>query len=128
MAFDSFRDFINALDKAGELKRIAQSGAIHTLGAHQRMAMSMDEVTNEPGAADEGHAQIFVAEAVQAEVGVLAEFHDPRRPAAEGIPFGLLPTGGADTAVSITSGHCFHDFSRICLFVQTARTMVPIRD
>jgi 3-polyprenyl-4-hydroxybenzoate decarboxylase len=47
MAFDSFRDFVNALDKAGELKRIAQSGAIHTLGAHQRMAMSMDEVTNE---------------------------------------------------------------------------------
>src|SRR5277367_3297381 len=24
MAFDSFRDFVNALDKAGELKRIAQ--------------------------------------------------------------------------------------------------------
>jgi len=24
MAFDSFRDFVNALDKAGELKRISQ--------------------------------------------------------------------------------------------------------
>lgn len=24
MAFESFRDFVNALDKAGELKRIAQ--------------------------------------------------------------------------------------------------------
>jgi len=30
MAFDSFRDFVNALDKAGELKRISQPVATNS--------------------------------------------------------------------------------------------------
>jgi 3-polyprenyl-4-hydroxybenzoate decarboxylase len=54
MAFDSFRDFVNALNRAGELKRIAQPVAINTMGSHKRMAMSLgaesvDEVANKLG-------------------------------------------------------------------------------
>ena len=41
MAFDSFRDWVNTLDRAGELVRIQPPVAINTLGSHKRMTMSM---------------------------------------------------------------------------------------